>query len=113
LPDHPPVLVEGFRLLPRLVAPLLSAPEHAVWLIPTPQFRRAAFASRGSLWDIAGRTSDPTRALANLLARDELFAQQIAAEAAAMQLSTIVVNSELFVDQVADQVADQFQLTTR
>jgi hypothetical protein len=105
--------VEGFRLLPRLVAPLLSAPDHAVWLIPTPQVRRAAFVARGSLWDIAGRTGDPTRALANLLARGELFTQQIAAEAAAMQLNLIDVDSELSADQVADQVADRLQLTTR
>jgi len=28
LPDEPLVVVEGFRLLPRLVAPLLSTPDH-------------------------------------------------------------------------------------
>jgi hypothetical protein len=111
LRDHPPVLVEGFPLLPRLVGPLLSAPEQAVWLIPTPQLRRAAFASRGSLWDIAGRTSDPTRALANLLARDELFTRQVAAEAAALQLNVIEVNGELSLAQLADRVADRLQLT--
>ncbi len=112
LPDHPPVLVEGFRLLPRAVAPLLATPEHAVWLIPTPQFRRAAFSSRGSLCDIVGRTSDPTRALANLLARDALFTTQVAAEATALQLNVIEVNGELSVDQLADDVAEQLQLTT-
>jgi hypothetical protein len=31
LPRQPPVLVEGFTLLPRLVAPLLSHPQQAVW----------------------------------------------------------------------------------
>jgi hypothetical protein len=112
LPDRPLVLVEGFRLLPRLVAPLLSAPQHAVWLIPTPHFRRAAFASRGSLWDIAGRTSDPTRALANILARDELFTKQVASEAATLQLNLIDVSRELTVDQLADRVADRLRLTT-
>jgi hypothetical protein len=28
-------LVEGFRLLPALVRPYVSEPDHAVWLIPT------------------------------------------------------------------------------
>src|SRR5262249_12773206 len=36
LPDRPRVIAEGFRLLPRLVKPLLAAPAQAVWLIPTP-----------------------------------------------------------------------------
>src|SRR5438093_847841 len=36
LPREPGVIVEGFRLLPRLLEPLLSAPAHAVWLLPTP-----------------------------------------------------------------------------
>jgi hypothetical protein len=50
LPTEPGVIVEGFRLLPCLVKPLLAVPGHAVWLLPTPGFRRAAFESRGSLW---------------------------------------------------------------
>ena len=83
-----------------------------MWLIPTPQFRHAAFASRGSPWRIAGCTSDPTRALPNLLARDELFTRQVAAEAAALQLNVIEVNGDLSVDQLADDVADRLQLNT-
>lgn len=46
LPITGVVLVEGFRLLPHFVRPHLSDPNHAVWLIPTPEFRRAAFAAR-------------------------------------------------------------------
>src|SRR5918993_1115869 len=33
LPREPGVIAEGFRLLPRLVAPLLYAPTRAVWLL--------------------------------------------------------------------------------
>ncbi|HET8806260.1 MAG TPA: hypothetical protein VFM47_07310 [Gaiellales bacterium] len=61
LPADPPVLAEGFSLLPRLVAPLLSRPRQAVWLLPTPEFRRTAFESRGSTWTIPAKTSDPQR----------------------------------------------------
>jgi 2-phosphoglycerate kinase len=49
LPRKRGVIVEGFRLLPRLVKLLLAVPDHAVWLLPAPDFRRAAFDSRGSL----------------------------------------------------------------
>src|SRR4029077_3263572 len=62
LPDAEGVIAEGFRLLPRLVAPLLAVPGHAVWLCPTPGFRRAAFTSRGSLFPIAVKTRDTDRA---------------------------------------------------
>jgi hypothetical protein len=54
LPAEPGAIAEGFRLLPRLVKPLLTTPHHASWLLPTPEFRRVAFASRGSLWESLG-----------------------------------------------------------
>jgi hypothetical protein len=68
-PTEPRVIAEGFRLLPRLVQPLLAAPGQAVWLLPTPGFRRSAFASRGSSWEIARKTGNPTHALVGLTAR--------------------------------------------
>src|SRR5215472_10987635 len=43
LPIGLPVLVEGYKLLPRLVAPLLSQSDQAVLLIPTPEWRRTTF----------------------------------------------------------------------
>jgi hypothetical protein len=92
LPDDVPILVEGYKLLPRLVAPLLSQPDQAVWLLPPPSFRRTAFESRGSLWSIAGRTSDPETALANLLTRDALFTEEVKRQAAALQLTIIEVS---------------------
>ena len=102
LPLDPPVLAEGFSLLPRLVAPLLSGPQQAVWLLPTPEFRRAAFESRGSTWTIPNKTSDPQRALANLLARDQLFTEQLRAQARAAGLQTVDVDGSL---DVAESVA--------
>ncbi|MEV4622381.1 hypothetical protein AB0J74_27155 [Asanoa sp. NPDC049573] len=75
MPTDRGVVPESFRLLPELLAPLLADTRHSVWLIPTPEFRWAALESRGGLWQIAGRTSDPDRALANLLERDRLFTE--------------------------------------
>lgn len=106
LPRNSAVLVEGFTLLPRLVAPLLSGPGQAVWLIPTPEFRRAAFDARGSTWDIPRKTSDPDRALANLLERDRLFSDQVFSEATALDLPVVRVDLGLGVDDLETAVAE-------
>lgn len=106
LPNDAPILAEGFRLLPRFVAPLLTSPHQAVWLIPTPEFRRVAFESRGFTWDIPGKTSDPERALANLLERDGLFTAAVAKEAAALQLPVITVDLDLGLDEATVLVGE-------
>ena len=41
----------------------------------------AALESRGALWDIAGKTGDPPRALENLLERDRMFTDRLRREA--------------------------------
>jgi hypothetical protein len=105
LPNDRPILVEGYKLLPRLVFPLLSQVNQAAWLIPTPEWRRAAFAKRGSLGSIAGRTSDPEKALANLLARDALYTEEVARQAKALQLTTIKIDGSLTVAEVAQRAA--------
>ena len=104
LPTNTPVLVEGFRLLPHLVAPLLRAPDQAVWLLPTPGFRRQALEARGGLWAIAGRTRDPDRALANLLERDRLFTARLAEETTALGLATIDVDDTAEEDDLVEAV---------
>jgi 2-phosphoglycerate kinase len=111
IPARLPILAEGFRLLPRLVAPLLSRPDQAVWLIPTPEFRRAAFDARGFTWQIPQKTSDPERALASLLVRDELFASQVAQEAASLELPVIHVDVGATVDDLTERVADALGLS--
>ena len=99
------ILAEGFRLLPRLVSPLLVHPNQAVWLLPTPQFRRDALDSRGSTWEIPNRTSDPGRALANLLERDALFTDELREEARILHLRTIEVDVGIGVDELINDVA--------
>ena len=105
LPRDQCVIAEGFRLLPRLVRPLLAEPGHAVWLLPTPEFRRAAFASRGSLAAIAGKTSDPERALRNLLERDRLFTERLGLEARRLDLPVIEVGGPVTEEDLAERVA--------
>jgi|SRR5579859_7781170 len=105
LPTDVPVLVEGYKLLPRLIVPLLSQPDQAVWLIPTPEWRRTALSRRGSLWSIAGRTSNPETALTNLLARDAFYTEEVERQAATLHLTRIQVNGSASVDELATRVA--------
>jgi hypothetical protein len=110
LPADRGIVVEGFRLLPHLVRPLLSVPEHAVWLLPTAEFRLTAFDSRGSMWNIAGGTSDPERALGNLLARDRMFTERMRAETRRLGLPVIELDSAVTEDDLAGQVGRAFGL---
>jgi 2-phosphoglycerate kinase len=110
LPTEPPVIVEGFRLLPRLVRPLLAVPSHAVWLLPTPEFRHAAFESRGSSWAIAGKTSDPERALRNLVERDRMFTDRLYEEPKRLGLHVIEVHTTMTEDDLVEQATDGFGL---
>lgn len=111
LPDGGPVLVEGFRLLPRLVAPLLEGGARAVWLLPTPERRRAVMLDREAERAFWRRTSDPDRALANVLERDRLFTEQVEDEARALGLATVGVSGSEPVAVLADRVARLLDLS--
>ena len=111
LPRKPSIIVEGFRPLPHLVKPLLSASTRAVWLLPTPDFRQAAVESRGgSKWGFLGRTSDPERALRNLLERDRMFTDILRAETARLGLHVIEVDITMTEDDLVTRVTDVFGL---
>ncbi|MFC4464526.1 hypothetical protein ACFPH6_08100 [Streptomyces xiangluensis] len=111
LPPEPCVIVEGFRLLPHLVKPLLAAPEHAVWLLPTPDFRKAAIRSRsvpgeGFIW----KTSDPSKAGRNIVERDRMFTRRLEEETERLRLRTIQVDTMMTEDDLAEQVTTAFRL---
>ena len=110
LPAEPSVIVEGFRLLPHLVKPLVAVPGHAVWLLPTPGFRRAAIEQRGSLWTIAGQTSDPPTALRNLLERDRMFTERLDEETRRLDLPVIEVDTNTTEDALVERVMDALGL---
>ena len=111
LPAEPGVVAEGFRLLPRLVKPLLSAPGRAVWLLPTPAFRQAVVERRGgSAWGFLARTTDPGRALRNLLERDRMFTDNLREETARLGLPAIEVDAATTEDDIAERVTDVFGL---
>ena len=111
LPREPGVVVEGLRLLPRLVKPLLSASAHAVWLLPTAAFRRAVFDRRGGpAWGFLARTSDPDRALRNLLDRDAMFTDVLREETARLEVPAIEVDAAMTEDDLVRHVASALGL---
>jgi 2-phosphoglycerate kinase len=111
LPEVPAIIVEGFRLLPSLVKPLLVVPERAVWLLPTPDFRRAVIGTRGgSASGFVARTSDPERALHNLLERDRLFTDILREDTASAGLAAIEVDVTMTEDDLEERVTRQFRL---
>lgn len=109
LPKEPCVIAEGFRLLPHLVHPLLALPSRAVWLLATPEFRLAAPATRSS-WAFLQRTSDPQRALRNLLERDRMFTDRLRAETKRLNLRAIELATTMTEDELAGQVTHAFRL---
>jgi hypothetical protein len=109
-PTKPGVIAEGFRLLPHLVEPLLDDPGHAVWLLPTPRFRWAALTSRGTAWDVPGRTSDPERAQRNLLERDRMFTDRLSAETKRCGLPAVEVDTGMSETELYGLVARMFVL---
>ena len=103
------VIVEGFRLLPHLVKPLLSNSSHAVWLLPTPDFRQAVFESRGGLaWGFLARTSDPEGALSNLLERDRMFTDILRDETARLGLPAVEVDVTTTEEELTRRVTNMF-----
>lgn len=96
LPADHRVVVEGFRLLPHLVKPLLSFSNYAVWLLPTPEFRQAAIHRRdGRATGFLSKTSNPERALQNLLERDTMFTDRLRKEVGCLELPAIEINSAM------------------
>jgi 2-phosphoglycerate kinase len=111
LPREPGVIVEGFRLLPRLVKPLLSVPAQAVWLLPTPAFRQAVIERRGGAASgFLAKTTDPERALRNLLERDRMFTDVLREETTRLEVPAIAVDATMTEDDLAKRVMEVFGL---
>jgi 2-phosphoglycerate kinase len=112
-PRDPGIVVEGFRLLPHFVKPLLSVPNRAVWLLPTPEFRRAVIESRGgTAWGFLAKTSDPERALRNLLERDRMFTEILREETSRLGLAAIDVDITTTEHDLVRQVMGLFTKST-
>ena len=108
-PSAPGIVVEGFRLLPHLVKPLLSGTSRAIWLLPTPDFRQAVLEERGgSAWGFLAKTTDPERALRNLLERDRMFTDTLREQTTRLGLPAIEVDVTTTEDQLVQRLTEVF-----
>ncbi len=107
MPQRPMILVEGPRLFPKLVEPLLTSAHQAIWLMPAAAFARESVERRDKP---QGRfeTSDPERYRENFLRRDALLAEHIRREVAAYGLTMIEVDGSHSPDELADQIGAYF-----
>lgn len=108
------VLADDFRTRPAEIAPLLTNPEHAVFLLPTSQFRRR---------QLTERYADPARAKANWgnsdhqkaleirLARDHYWDQETRTEAAKLGLTVIDIDGTTPPTTIANELTTRFNLT--
>lgn len=108
------VLVDDFSIRPTEVAPLLTWPEQAVFLLPTPKFRRWALTERYSDLDRARANwgnVDFKKALEIRLTRDHYWDQETRDQATALGLPVIDIDGTIAPEGIADDLAARFRLT--
>jgi hypothetical protein len=103
------VVAEGFQLTPEAVAPLLESPRQAVWLLPTPDFRRKTLMGRPHAWTTPERTRDPKRAQANRIERDGLLVERFREQAAGRGLHVVYVDGSRPLSAVEEAVEAHFE----
>jgi hypothetical protein len=106
MPESPPVIADGFGLLPELVHPVIASPRQAIFLLPTPAFRALALERRGR--GSADETSDVQLARANRLGRDELLTDHIRLSAARLGLATVDVDGSRGLHHIVADVTKHF-----
>jgi len=113
MPTDRLVLVDYFGATPRDLAPLLTRREQAVFLLPTPEFRRRVLGIRYA--DPARARAnwgdgDHARAFANRLARDELWDAELRRQAGEADLPVLAVDGARNAADLADELVQHFRL---
>jgi hypothetical protein len=109
LPGCATVVAEGWGLRPDLVAPLLDAPEQAVFLVPSDEFVERQLATLERAGVFFASVSDPDGAQRNRVARDRLLAHDVLAAAQRCGLRVITITTSLNLAAVTDLVEAQFR----
>jgi cytidylate kinase len=105
----PPVLVEGWGIRPRMVAPLLKSKRQAIWLVATEGFRRHQMEVMPRAQRLSVETSDPDRAQRKRLERDRLLGRDVIDSARRLRLKVLVVDGKKSLEAVAALVESHFQ----
>jgi hypothetical protein len=112
--ERGPVLVDDFSNRPTEIAPLLTWPEQAVFLLPTPEFRRWALTERYADLDRARANwgnVDFREALEIRLARDRYWDEETRDQAAELGLPVIDIDGTIPPEGIADDLATRFRFT--
>ena len=116
LADDRITVVDYFGILPRHLAPLLLDRSHAVFLLPTPDFRREVLTARyadPARARAAWGDLDPDATLAKRLSRDALWDQEVRMQAERIGLRTVEIDGTEPVTVLADRLAEFFRLPRR
>ena len=108
MPRSPSIVAEGPGFFPDVVAPVISSPCQAIWLVPTEPFKRASVVHRDKPGN-RHETSDPDLAPANLIERDLRMAERIRQRAAALNLTTLEFDGASNMEAVVLRVAAHFE----
>ena len=106
------IIAEGAALLPQCVAPLLSHPSQAIWIVPTKEFQLKEYAHRDWVENILSQCQDPQQAWHNWMGRDAGFAKAVAQDAIARGLRVIEVDGKQSLEEHTKMVAAHFGLAT-
>jgi hypothetical protein len=110
MPRSTPIIAEGAALLPECVAPLLSHPTQAIWIVPTEEFQLKEYARREWVENILNQCCDPQQAWQNWMGRDAGFARAVAEDAKGRGLHVIEVDGSQSIEEHAKMVAAHFGL---
>lgn len=110
MPESTPIIAEGAALLPECVAPRLSHPNQAIWIVPTEEFQLKEYARRDWVQNILSQCRDPQQAWQNWMGRDAGFARAVAEDAKARELRVIKVDGSQSIEEHANMVASHFGL---
>ena len=110
IPRSTPIIAEGAALLPECVAPLLSHPNQAIWIVPIEQFQLKEYARREWVENILSQCRDPQQAWQNWMGRDAAFARTISQDAKDRGLYVIEVDGSQSIEEHAKMVAAHFGL---
>ena len=109
------IIAEG-NFFPECVAPYLSNPHQAVWLVPTETFseqirrrRGAEQAKRQEQQGVADESSDPEKRLHNLIQRDSQLANYVKQQAEKLHLSVYEVDGSRSLDDMTTLVEKHFE----
>lgn len=113
LPADQPIVAEGYGFLPSLIAPWMSRPNQAIWLLPSPEFKHKTFYARvaeGAKASYRHRIPDPEIALENHKNRDMMITDRIRRESAALNLPIFEVDGSRPIQATFAYVEAHFQL---